>query len=584
MRTTRAPENAAGRLPRLVAWALPALLLLPLAARGPSPAPADLLLTGAAAYTLDAARSWADAVAIRGGKIVYVGTAAGAATFRGPATRAVDLGGRMLLPAFHDAHVHPVTGGVELGQCDVNGSKTREELFEKIRRYAAAHPKSPWIVGGGWDLPLFPGANPTRAELDALVPDRPAYVSAADGHSAWVNSRALEIAGVTRATPDPENGRIERGADGNPSGTLRESAARLVSRHLPETTAAEYAEGLRRGLAMANAFGIVSFVEADATDAVLAAYAAAERSGNLPARVVASLAVDTSRGPEQVAELVRKRRDFTRGRLRATAAKIFADGVIESETAALLAPYLDRPGWSGKANLEPDAFARLATALDRQGFQIHVHAIGDRAVRMSLDALEAARRANGARDGRPLLAHLELIAPEDVPRFRALGVVADFQPLWAWADPYIRDLTLPRLGPERSRWIYPIGSVARSGGIVAGGSDWSVSSMNPLDGIEVAVRRRDLGDTASPAFLPDEAIALPEALAAYTSAGAWAAFEEGVSGSIETGKLADLVVLDRNLFAIPAEKIHEAKVLWTLLEGKEVWRDPGFTVSAGSAR
>ena len=546
--------------------------------------PADLLLTHGAIYTLDAARSWAEAVAVRGGKIAYVGTDAGAAAFRGPATRVVDLGGRMVLPAFHDSHVHPVTGGVELGLCDVNGSKTREELFEKIRRYAAAHPKSPWIVGGGWDLPLFPGANPTAAQLDALVPDRPAAISAADGHSTWVNSRALAVAGVTRATPDPVNGRIERDAQGNPSGTLRESAARLVTKHLPETTPAEYAEGLRRGLEMANRFGIVSLVEADATDDVIAAYADAEKRGRLPARVVASLAVSTTRGPEQVAELVRKRREFTRGRLRATAAKIFADGVIESETAALLAPYLDRPDWAGKPNLEPEAFVRLATALDKEGFQIHVHAIGDRAVRMTLDALEAARRANGLRDARPLVAHLELIDPADIPRFRALGVIADFQPLWAFADPYIRDLTLPRLGPERSKWIYPIGSVAANGAVVAGGSDWSVSSMNPLDAIEVAVRRRDLGDVESPAFLPEQEISLPEALAAYTSAGAYAAFEENVSGSLEAGKAADLVVLDRNLFEIPAARIHETKVLWTLLEGNEVWRDPGFRAADPSGK
>ncbi len=542
--------------------------------------PADLVFTGGAVYTVDAARSFAEAVAVRGGKIVYVGPSSGARAFQGPATPVVDLAGKMLLPGFHDAHVHPVSSGMDLVLCDLSGAKTKEEVFDAIRKYAAAHPTEAWIQGSGWELPIFPAANPTRGELDALVPDRPAFLSAADGHSAWVNTKALEIGEVTKATPDPKNGRIERDASGGPSGTLREAAQRLVARNIPKPAAKDYAAGLRRGLELANRFGITSLIEANAGDHILEAYAGAERSGGLTARVVASLSVDTSVGSEQVAELARKRKAFTRGRLRATAAKIFADGVIESETAALLAPYLDRPGYSGKPNLEAEAFNRLATALDKELFQIHIHAIGDRAIRMSLDALEAARTHNGPRDARPLIAHLELIDPQDIPRFRRLGVIADFQPLWAYADAYIRDLTIPKLGPERSRWLYPIGSVAASGAVVAGGSDWSVSSLNPLDAIEVAVTRRGLEEGPGPAFIPEERLDLPAALAAYTIAGAYAAFEEKETGSIEVGKAADLIVLDRNLFEIPLQKLHEARVLLTLLEGREVYREPGFEGAA----
>jgi len=242
---------------------------------------------------------------------------------------------------------------------------------------------------------------------------------------------------------------------------------------------------------------------------------------------------------------------------------------------------LDRPGYAGKPDLEADAFARLAAAIDKARFQIHIHAIGDRAIRMSLDALEAARRENGPRDARPLLAHLELIDPQDIPRFRRIGVIADFQPLWAYADSYIKELTIPKLGPERSRWLYPIGSVAASGAVVAGGSDWSVSSMNPLEAIQVAVTRRGPEEGAGPAFLPEERIDLPSAIAAYTIAGAYSAFEEKETGSIEVGKAADLVVLDRNVFDVPPERIHEAKVLLTLLEGREVFRGPGFVGGAG---
>jgi predicted amidohydrolase YtcJ len=562
-----------------VARAIPGIAVV-LAVLGLSPekasAPADLLFRHGAVFTVNAARSWASAVAVRDGRITYVGTDAGSEAYRGPKTRVVDLEGRMLLPGFHDAHVHPVSGGMESAQCDLSAFATKEEVLEGIRRYAAAHPTDTWILGSGWALPIFPGANPTRQELDALVADRPAYLEAADGHSAWVNSRALEIAGVTRDTKDPRNGRIEHDGSGEPSGTLREAAKALVSDRLPKPTPADYRQGLARGLAMANRFGITSFIEANADQEKLEAYADLEREGKLTARVVVSQSVDVQRGPEQVAELAARRARYSHGRLRVTAAKIFADGVVESETAALLSPYLDRPGWSGEPNLTPEAFDRLAVALDKAGFQIHIHAIGDRAVRMALDALEAAREANGPRDARPLVAHLEVIDPHDIPRFRQLDVLPDFQPLWAFADSYIRDLTLPQLGPERSRWIYPIESVVATGAVVVAGSDWNVSSMNPLDAIQVAVTRRDPADPSSTTFIPEERVDLPTILAAYTINGAYASHEEGETGSIEAGKAADLIVLDHDLFEIPPEKIHEAKVLWTLLGGREVYREASY--------
>jgi predicted amidohydrolase YtcJ len=564
---------------------LPAALILALAgsAGPPSVDPADVLYLHGGVFTQDAARTTAEAVAIRGGRIVYVGTDAGAGAFRGPRTRVVDLTGKMLLPGFHDSHVHPVEGGLALSQCNLSGLESREAVFDAIRKYAAAHPGTSWIVGSGWELPLFPEANPTRQELDAVVADRPAYFSAADGHSAWVNTRALEVAGITRQTPDPDNGRIERDADGNPSGTLRESAERLVSSHIPPPTAADEQDALRRGLALANRFGITSFIEARATPQILAAYATLARASKLTARVVASLAVDPARGQAQVAELAREREANTIGRLRPIAAKIFADGVIESETAALLDPYLDRPGYRGRPNLEPQAFDRLAIALDRAGFQIHVHAIGDRAIRMALDALEAARKANGRDDTRPLIAHLELLEPEDIPRFRRLGVLADFQPLWAYEDSYIRTLTIPKLGKDRSRWLYPIGSVEKSGAIVVGGSDWPVTSMNPLEAIAVAVTRQDPDDPGSAPFIPEERVDLPDILAAYTINGAYASHEQKETGSIEVGKAADLVLLDRDLFEIPPRQIPSVRVIETVLEGRVVYRK-GETEAVGGRR
>lgn len=535
---------------------------------------ADLVLRGGKVYTLDAARSWAEAVAIRGGRLVYVGTDAGAKPYLGPATRVIELGGKMVLPGFHDSHVHLVSGGVELGQCDLNGAATLAEALSRIRTYAAAHPTKPWIVGGGWNLPLFPGGNAKKEVLDEVVGNRPAYLTAADGHSAWVNSKALALAGIDKNTPDPPQGRIERDPKtGEPTGTLREAAADLVAELLPKITAAERQVGLAKALALAHSFGITSAIEASASEATLETYRALEERGELRMRVTASLYVDSLRDESQVTELV-ARRDSAKGlrRMKATAVKMFADGVIESGTAALLAPYLGRNGSRGELNFEPQVFARLATALDKAGFQIHIHAIGDRAIRESLNALEAARRANGARDSRHHLAHIQLFDPTDIPRFKGLDVTANFQPLWAYADSYITDLTEPVSGPERSRWLYPIKSLATSGARLAAGSDWSVSSMNPLEAIEVALTRRDPTSGPGPAWRPEETVDLPTMLAAYTTGGAWLTFQENNTGSLESGKAADLIVLDKNLVTLPPHEISETKVLLTLIAGQEVWR------------
>ena len=536
----------------------------------------DLVLRHGAVYTMDAERSWAEAVAVRGGRIVYVGSDDGVLPFIGPGTEVVDLAGRMVLPGFHDSHAHPISGGISLAECDLSDSTTRAGLVAMIRSCAAAHPDRPWVRGRGWQLPIFPAANPRKELLDSLVPDRPAYFRAADGHSAWANSRALEMARITKETPDPPDGRIERDPrTGEPSGTLREGATDLVGNLLPERTAAEREAALKLGLRLANRDGITSLYDASVDTADLLTYQAVIAEDSLTARVVAALEVDPTGGARQVAGLEQLRERFKTSRLRPIAAKIFADGVLESGTAALLEPYLDRPGDRGHSDYSQASLDSLAIALDRAGFQIHVHAIGDRAIRMTLDALQAARTANGPRDARPMMAHIELIEPEDIPRFRELGVIADFQPLWAYADDYITRLTEPQLGPARSRWLYPIGSVAHNGAMVVGGSDWPVSSLSPLDAIQVAVTRRAPDAVAGPAWIPQEVVDLPTILAAYTINGAYAFGQEDETGSLEVGKAADLVVLERNLFEIPAERIHEVRVVRTVLDGKTVWKSEG---------
>jgi predicted amidohydrolase YtcJ len=540
--------------------------------------PADLVLHHAAVYTVWPSRPWVEAVAIRDGRLVFVGDEAGVGRFIGRATKVVDLAGRMVLPGFQDNHAHPLSGGLELGECNLYSARTPAEVEGVIRAYAAQHPDLEWIRGNGWQLPVFPGANPRRELLDRLVPDRPAFFYAADGHSAWVNSKALALAGITRRTPDPENGRIERDGRGNPSGTLRESAIALVAKLLPEYNIQERIGAARRALAEANRFGITSITDADAGPAYLEAYRALDDRGQLTARLSVALHVESNPIAGETSRLVELRRRYTGARLAPNTVKFFVDGVIEARTAALLAPYLGHGTETGTLNYAPEDLAARVTALDREGFQIHVHAIGDRAIRVALDALEQARHENGPRDARPVIAHLELFDPADIPRFRKLGVIACFQPFWAQADDYIRDLTLPVLGPARSRWIYPIESLLNSGAVVVGGSDWTVSTLNPLDAIQVALTRRGIDDPPGPAWIPEERADLPRMLGAYTINAAYANRMERETGSLEPGKLADLIVLDRNLFDVPRTDLHQARVLWTLLEGREVWRDSSFAV------
>ena len=536
---------------------------------------ADIVFRGGPVYTVDSAKPHATAVAVLGTHIVFVGDDSAVAMFVGPRTRVIELKGRMLLPAFHDSHVHPVTAGMRLSECAFDDLTSPAEIADSIAKCAKARPGDPWFLGHGWQLPVFPHANPGRALLDKLIPDRPAYVRSADGHSAWVNSRALTLAHVTARTPDPPDGRIERDAAGNPSGTLREGAADLVENLLPRVTAERRLEGLERAIRYANSLGIVALQEASADSDILVAYQTLDKRDSLNARVVASIYVDPAAGVSQLPRMLRLRDQFAGNRVRATSAKIFADGVIESRTSALLEPYLgthDR----GPANLTPGGFDSLAIALDKNNFQIHVHAIGDRAVRMALDAIEAAQRANGAHDARDHIAHLEMIDTLDLPRFKSLGVFANFQALWAFRDSYIKELTEPVLGPERSSRLYPIGSVAAAGGTIVGGSDWGVSSLNPLEAIQVGVTRCDPAAASCTAWLPRERVSLDRMIAAYTIEGARLAFDEKISGSITAGKAADLVVLDRDLFAIAPEQISKAHVLLTLFDGHDVYRDASF--------
>ena len=545
---------------------------LSLAATACSRDGAEWVFSGGRVYTADAQRRVAEAVAVDDGHIVYVGDAAGAAAFVGSDTRSVDLAGRVLLPSFTDAHVHMLEGGVSQGACDLSKERNAEAILAAVARYAAAHPNMAWIAGSGWSLAAFPDANPRKEELDRIVPDRPVFLIGADGHSAWVNSRALAAAAIDRDTPDPARGRIERdAASGEPSGTLRETAMAPVQALAFDVGPLAALRGLRRAVASANQFGITSFVEARATTSEYDwVYRLLDLAGMLHARATLSLWLDPARGDEQRAEFVSRRsHDFTR-HVRASAIKIFVDGVAESRTAYLLDPY-EGGSDRGTPNFTPERLAELAAQLDRDGFQLHFHAIGDAAVRMALDAVAKAREQNGPRDGRHQIAHLQLVDPADWARFAALGVFANVQALWAFPDDYAMELDVPLLGRARTERMYPIGSLARAAAPLAAGSDWPVSSMNPLAAMQVAVTRSDPEKLGGSQLGAGEAIDLATMIDAYTIGGARLMHQETERGSIEVGKSADLVVFDRDLFATPPEAIAGAKALLTLFEGDAVY-------------
>ncbi|GAA4587235.1 amidohydrolase [Actinoplanes octamycinicus] len=535
------------------------------------------MLTNGPVFTADPLRGPAGTVLVRDGRIVAVGADEVRDRAR-PGAETIDLAGRLLLPGFQDAHVHAVMGGVELGQCDLTGAPDLEDYLRRVRDYADAHPELPWISGGGWAMEVFPGGVPGRELLDRVVPDRPVYLINRDHHGAWVNSRALELAGIDAGTPDPADGRIDRRPDGVPAGGLQEGAMQLVARLLPEVTRAERLAGLLRAQALLHSLGVTAWQDAmlcatngypDVSDA----YLEAASTGQLTATVVGALWWDRERGAEQIPELLAKRDKHTVGRLRSDSVKLMLDGVAENFTAAMTRPYRDSCGCAttnaGLSFIDPAALRAYVTELDAHGFQAHFHALGDRAVREALDAVEAARRANGFRDTRPHLAHLQVVHPDDVPRFRALGATANLQAYWASHEPQMDELTIPFLEPALAARQYPFGDLLRAGVHLAAGSDWPVTTPDPLQGIHVAVNRAHHGSN-HPAFLPGQELDLATALTAYTAGSAFVNRLDD-TGSIRPGFRADLVVLDRDPFRAPPAEIGDTAVAMTLVDGEVVY-------------
>jgi predicted amidohydrolase YtcJ len=527
---------------------------------------ADLVITGPRVYTGGHDGPPADTVAVREGRIAAVSTFSDVGGLIGPATRVFRPPGGLVVPGFQDSHIHPDGGGLDLRRCALYDLRGRSAYQEAIRAYVTAHPDVPWVLGGGWSLDDFPRGCPHRSILDDIVPDRPVFLENRDGHGAWVNSRALELAGIGRDTPDPPDGRIEREEHGTPFGVLHEGAMALVARLIPPPTQAELEQGLLDAQRYLHSLGLTAWQDAHVSPETLAAYRALDQRGQLTARVVGALWWRRDRGEEQIQDLLDMRAMAPEGRFRATSVKIMQDGIIENLTAGMIEPYLGVDGRRGLSFVDPELLKRAVTRLDAEGFQVHIHAIGDRAVREALDAFEAARGANGPNDHRHHIAHLQVVNPEDVPRFAALDVTANCQPYWACTEGQMLDLCVPFLGEERTGQQYPFASLLKSGARLAFGSDWPVTTPNPLKIMQVATTRVPDGEPGDP-FLPDERLDVSQALDAATMGTAYLNHLDNATGSIEEGKLADLVVLDGNPFEVDPMEIGEIRVHMTLVGG-----------------
>lgn len=538
--------------------------------------PVDLIVVNGKVYTADGNGTMAEAVAVQGNKILKVGTSREVQRLRRPQTVVVDAKGGAVLPGFNDAHSHLLSGGLSLGEIDLLDAKTLPAVEESIRSWAALNPDRAWVTGRGWYYDAFTGGLPTRQILDALVPDRPAYLTSYDGHSGWANSTALKLAGVTRRTANPAHGVIVRDPrSGEPTGVLKESAMGLMTTLLPRPTKDERLAALKAAIAVASRRGITSVQNAGIGPDELTLYEELRRTEALAVRVYAALSAATDITTEELDVFDQLRAKYPDDPLFKTGAvKLMADGVIESHTAAMLDPYSDQASTRGEPRFTDDGLNRLVSELDKRGWQVLIHAIGDRAVRMGLDAFERAAASNPepAHGRRHRLEHIETIAPSDASRFGKLGVIASMQPYHSLPDPAVMGEWTASIGDDRAArgWLY--GSIARAGGLLAFGSDWPVATMDPILGMHVAVNRMTVDGIPAGGWVPGERLTLRQAIDAYTRNAAWASFDEHRKGSLERDMLADLVVLTKDIFALPPARLAEAEVAVTVFDGRIVFQ------------
>ncbi|MEM7358663.1 MAG: amidohydrolase [Pseudomonadota bacterium] len=541
---------------------------------------ADLVLSNGKIYTMNPEQPWAESVAIGGGRILAVGTDEALASYAESASRTINLEQQMLLPAFQDVHIHPMTGGLAYLGCSLFGIEEMDAVLEKISQCVKEAPEADFIRGDGWDWGLFIGVGaPHKKYLDAIDDTRPLIFGDADGHTLWINSAALALAEIDADTIDPDGGEITREKDSKePTGVLLEGPAMdLLNNKLPPPTLEQKKAALLYTQKYLHSLGITAmqdaFVGLTGTDSAksLEAYQSLLDEDKLKLRVKTALYWEPGQGLDQIKAMQAARETYSQERLQVNAVKFWADGILEAYTAKLLEPYSDKPETTGLLMVPEDEIMAAIPLLDAAQFQVHIHTIGDATVRYALDAVELAQKNNGVRDARHLTAHTQLVDIDDIKRFAELDVIATFSPYWAYYDDYSLEINPPQLGAARMQRMYPIQELIEAGTTVSFGSDWSVSSADPLLGIETAVSRKDPHAPSELVFFPEQRVSLHDAIAGYTINAAYTNFLETETGSVEVGKYADLVILDQNLFDIPVAEISDAKVQATLLEGELVY-------------
>nr|WP_033732624.1 amidohydrolase [Bacillus mycoides] len=538
---------------------------------------ADTIFINGKIYTVEKQQPWAEAVAISKGKIIYVGNNACAQAYKGNKTKVIDLKGKMMLPGFIDNHLHATSLLGLLFAVNLAGATTLEEYAQRVKAFYDTHPDATAISGGGWSNTIFPSNGPQKETLDAIVKDIPVVLVSEDFHSVWVNSKALELAGITKDTPNPEGGVIERNEDGEPSGTLRETAQNLVLSQLPSPSTQQYQEAFRyfQNEANKNGYTQVNQILGGDLEKVVQVLTTLEKEQALSIRHNLSFIVSPNQGESLIPYLKEQRQTLQGPLVKMKAAKLFMDGVIEGETAYLHEPYRNRPDYRGIPIWDKQAYINIIQALDKEKFQIHIHSIGDAATTETLDALENAQHINGKRDSRHEMTHLQLVRESDIKRFKTLGVVGVPQPSWFVKDSYY-DQAVMLLGEERANKQFPMKSFFNEGVKMASSSDYPITSglyFSPLTAIQIGITRSDIGKTSPEDVLnPKERVNLKDMIESYTINGAYANFSEHETGSIKVGKKADLVVLDKNLFEVPEHSIYKTRIFLTLLEGKEIYR------------
>lgn len=539
------------------------------------PQVADAVLLHGRVYTLDAQHPWAQAVAIADGKIVAVGEDTQIEKLHGPVTKVIDAGGKLVLPGFVDCHIHFLGGALSLGRVNLEGAKDAAEIQQRLREYAEKHPGKDWVLGRGWNYAMFGAeALPHKKYLDELFPDRPVLLAGYDGHTYWANSKALALAGITRDTPDPTNGTIVRDPQTHEAtGALKEAAHGLVGQIVPKPSRQENLAALRAGMKWANEHGLTRVHSAGGDFEFLDLFDELRRNGQQSLRFYIAYFLNPPKlRPEDLDAIEGSRKRFHDEWIDTDAVKMMVDGVVESHTAAMLEPYSDDAGVKGKLFWEPANYTAAVAELDKRGLQLFTHAIGDYGVRTALDAYQHAEEINHTSDRRPRIEHIETISSTDIPRFAKLGVIASMQPLHSYPDADTLEVWARNAGPDRASRAWAWKSIANDGGKVAFGSDWPVVTLNPWEGVQTAVTRQTTDGKPAGGFVPEQRLTVAETVHGYTLGAAYAGRREKTEGSIEAGKLADLIIVSQNIFEIDPHRIAETKVLTTIVGGRVVYQ------------